>query len=87
LPRKVCRVLDGKLLVWPSNAERRTEAEVLPSCLVGRSSGRAYALGGPIRVRVENVSISRRQIDLVAAETRTATDEDTVEAYQQGSDR
>jgi hypothetical protein len=38
LPRKVCRVLDGKLLVWPSNAERRAEAEVLPSCLVGRFS-------------------------------------------------
>jgi ribonuclease R len=50
--------------------------------LVGRSSGRAYTLGMPIRVRVENVSIARRQIDLRPAEARSAEQEEaTIEAY------
>ncbi len=49
--------------------------------LVGRSSGRSYALGDSIRVRVENVSISRRQIDLAPAQARAATDDDAVDTY------
>jgi len=36
--------------------------------LVGRSSGRAFALGDRVRVRIENVSVQRRQIDLVLEE-------------------
>ena len=35
--------------------------------LVGRSSGQAFTLGDALRVRVENVSVARRQIELVAA--------------------
>jgi ribonuclease R len=51
--------------------------------LVGRSSGRAYTLGMPLRVRVENVSIARRQIDLRPAEVRSAEDEEhAIDAYQ-----
>ena len=45
--------------------------------LTGRRTGRAFALGDPARVRIENVSVQRRKIDLalvghaaVAAETR-----------------
>ncbi len=49
--------------------------------LVGRSSGRAFSLGQPMKVRIENVSISRRQIELVPAEVKRETDEDTVETY------
>ena len=50
--------------------------------LVGRSSGRAYTLAMPMRVRVENVSITRRQIDLRPAEVRTAeADEAAIDAY------
>jgi ribonuclease R len=36
--------------------------------LVGRGSGRAFALGDAVRVRIENVSVQRRQIDLVLEE-------------------
>ncbi len=49
--------------------------------LVGRSNGRAYSLGMPLKVRIENVSISRRQIELVPAEVKRETDEDAVETY------
>src|SRR5262249_17945824 len=35
--------------------------------LVGRKSGRAFALGDPLRVRIENVSVARRRIDLALA--------------------
>jgi ribonuclease R len=50
--------------------------------LVGRSSGRAYTLGMLIRVRVENVSIARRQIDLRPAEVRAAEQEEAaIDAY------
>jgi ribonuclease R len=33
--------------------------------LVGRSSGRSFALGDAVRVRIENVSVARRKIDFV----------------------
>lgn len=33
--------------------------------LVGKRSGRSYRIGMPVRVRVESVALSRRQIDLV----------------------
>jgi ribonuclease R len=36
--------------------------------LVGRRSGRAFALGDRLRVRVENVSVPRRKIDLALVE-------------------
>jgi ribonuclease R len=36
--------------------------------LFGRSSGRSFALGDKVRVRIENVSVQRRQIDLVLEE-------------------
>ncbi len=52
--------------------------------LVGRATGKSYSLGNEMQVRVENVSISRRQIDLAPANARGAeTDEDnTVGEYQ-----
>jgi ribonuclease R len=36
--------------------------------LVGRTSGRSFALGDQVRVRVENVSVQRRKIDMVLEE-------------------
>lgn len=36
--------------------------------LVGRGSGRSFALGDKVRVRIANVSVQRRQIDLVLEE-------------------
>ena len=36
--------------------------------LVGRRSGRSYALGDAVRVRVENVSVARRRIDFALVE-------------------
>ena len=38
--------------------------------LTGRRSGRAFALGDQVRVRIENVSVPRRKIDLVLEEHR-----------------
>jgi ribonuclease R len=41
--------------------------------LVGRGSGRQFALGDPVKVRIENVSVQRRKIDLALVEhTETA---------------
>jgi ribonuclease R len=36
--------------------------------LVGRRSGRSFALGDEVRVRIENVSVQRRKIDLALVE-------------------
>jgi ribonuclease R len=36
--------------------------------LVGRSSGRQFALGDPVKVRIENVSVAARKIDLALVE-------------------
>jgi ribonuclease R len=36
--------------------------------LVGRLTGRSFALGDSVRVRVENVSVQRRKIDFVLVE-------------------
>jgi ribonuclease R len=41
--------------------------------LVGKRSGRAFALGDRVRVRVENVSVQRRKIDLVLEEHVSVT--------------
>jgi ribonuclease R len=49
--------------------------------LVAKRSGRMYTLGMSLRVRVENVSITRRQIDLVPAEARAETSDDGVDSY------
>jgi ribonuclease R len=38
--------------------------------MVGRRSGRAFALGDEVRVRIENVSVQRRKIDLALIEHR-----------------
>ena len=38
--------------------------------LVGRRSGRAFALGDAVRVRIENVSVQRRRIDFALVETQ-----------------
>jgi ribonuclease R len=38
--------------------------------LVGKRTGRAFALGDQVRVRIENVSVPRRKIDLVLVEHR-----------------
>jgi ribonuclease R len=39
--------------------------------LVGTRSGRQFALGDPVRVRIENVSVQRRKIDLILVEHET----------------
>src|SRR5437868_1524691 len=36
--------------------------------LVGRSTGRQFALGDPVKVRIENVSVQQRKIDLALVE-------------------
>ena len=33
-------------------------------CLVGQHTGQSYRLGDRVRVRVDNVSLARQQIDL-----------------------
>lgn len=41
--------------------------------LVGESGGRRFSLGSEVRVKIENVDIARRQIDLLLAEEGAAT--------------
>ena len=39
-------------------------------CLVGQHTGQTYRLGDRVRVRVDNVSLSRKQIDFTLLGTR-----------------
>ncbi len=51
--------------------------------LVGRRSGHAFALGDPVRVRVEDASIQRRQIDLALVSSATTKTTAPPLAYDQ----
>jgi ribonuclease R len=56
--------------------------------LRGRRNGRMFSLGDPVKVRVENVSVARRRIDLALLDGGTASDWDSATTVaKDGADR